>query len=174
MRVNVSQLLLEEIGTRRALDFDGDAQDSQVSGTGQLLRTDVGILVHVECEVPVSAVCGRCLQPFTREMCVEFDEEYFPSIDMATGAELAAPDEETYMIDEHHELDLWPAVREYSILTEPMSAICRDGDCRGLCNQCGADQNKGPCSCRAPAAHAAFEALRQDWESAADSVETKT
>ena len=174
MRVNVSQLLQEEIGSRRAYEFENDTTDGAVSCAANLLRTDAGILVHANCDLPVSVVCGRCLQAFVHYAHVEFDEEYFPSAGPAAGIDSAPRDEESFSIDEDHELDLWDAVRQYSILVEPMTSVCRAGECRGLCNQCGADRNIEVCQCRAPAAHPAFDMLRQTWESKATNVRSQT
>lgn len=46
-------------------------------------------------------------------------------------------------------LDTRPVVVEQIHLGIPMKPLCRE-DCQGLCGQCGADLNEGPCSC-APA-----------------------
>jgi uncharacterized protein len=75
------------------------------------------------------------------------EEEYYPTIDLDTGAPLPAPEEETpFLIDQHHILDLREAVRQQLVLAEPMKPLCRDG-CAGLCPTCGADRNAGPCTC---------------------------
>ena len=172
MRVNVSQLLQESIGARRSYEFDEHQSEGIISCTADLLRTDAAILVHAECEVPSAAVCGRCLQTFPTQTEVMFDEEFFPSVDVDTGARLAPPVGDAFVIDERHEIDLWEAVRQYSILEQPMAFICQDGQCKGLCNQCGTDLNRSACACRAPAGHPAFEQLRQQWESRGANVET--
>jgi uncharacterized protein len=43
-------------------------------------------------------------------------------------------------------LDLLPMVRDAIHLAVPIAPRCRP-DCRGLCVECGADLNKGPCEC---------------------------
>jgi len=43
-------------------------------------------------------------------------------------------------------LNLLPMVRDAIHLAVPMAPQCRP-DCRGLCAECGADLNKGPCEC---------------------------
>lgn len=55
-------------------------------------------------------------------------------------------------------IDVRPAVREELILAAPRFALCRD-DCRGLCPQCGADLNQGPCRCRPTAPDPRWDAL---------------
>jgi len=43
--------------------------------------------------------------------------------------------------------DLTEELRECIILSFPSNPLCNE-DCKGLCPHCGADLNKGPCSCR--------------------------
>jgi uncharacterized protein len=82
--------------------------------------------------------CGRCLEPYVEPATIEISEEYLPSIDPDSGAALPGPDrdESVRAIDEHHELDLTPVIREEFALTEPMHPLCRP-DCAGLCPECG-------------------------------------
>lgn len=42
--------------------------------------------------------------------------------------------------------DLTEDLRECIILSFPSNPLCKD-DCKGLCPQCGADLNLGPCKC---------------------------
>jgi uncharacterized protein len=46
-------------------------------------------------------------------------------------------------------IDLGPLARDAIVLELPMATLCRE-DCAGLCPQCGADRNEGPCGCLAP------------------------
>ena len=43
-------------------------------------------------------------------------------------------------------VEISPDMREDILLHIPSFPVCSD-ECRGLCTQCGADLNKGPCSC---------------------------
>ena len=52
-------------------------------------------------------------------------------------------DEDTYPL-EGDQLDLRPLVRDALLLELPLAPLCRE-DCRGLCAECGADLNLGPC-----------------------------
>jgi uncharacterized protein len=44
------------------------------------------------------------------------------------------------------------------VLELPLAPLCRD-DCAGLCAECGADLNAGPCGCRRPGRDPRFDAL---------------
>jgi uncharacterized protein len=174
MHVNVSQLIQDEIGARRTYEFDEPVDHGKAVCSVNMLRTDAGVLVHVEGEVPASMDCGRCLQTFVMKTHVRFDEEFFPSVNMLTGAVLAPPEDDAFMLSEHYELDLWEAVRQYSVLVEPMTFVCRNGECQGLCDQCGADQNEAACSCKEPAKHPGFAALQREWDSQSNTVDAPT
>ena len=67
-------------------------------------------------------------------------------------------DEDTYPL-EGDQLDLRPLVRDALLLELPLAPLCRE-DCRGLCAECGADLNLGPCQCR-PALDARWQRPRR-------------
>ena len=70
-------------------------------------------------------------------------EEYLPSLDLATGRPLPTDDEpDVLRLTDHHELDLEPPVREAIQLAEPIAPLCRP-DCPGLCIVCGGRLDEG-------------------------------
>lgn len=171
MLFNVAQLLREPIGARRAQAIDevwtpdtSTAGDVTLRGPATLMRTDKGILVTASLASAAPGACDRCLQPMRYPMQLTIAEEYLPVIDLYTGAPLPADEDgpAPFRIDEHHTMDLEEAVRQAWLLATPMQTLCRD-DCAGLCPDCGADRNAGPCRCaEAPvdARWAALAALR--------------
>lgn len=96
----------------------------------------------------VEAVCDRCLRPVGLPLELDFRESFMPL------AAAAGPKEETELQDEDlfvsvyegDEIDVDELVREQVLLALPTRFVCRE-DCKGLCPQCGADLNAGPCSC---------------------------
>lgn len=145
MRFNVAQLLQQPIGeTERypILDSPGGG-----GGKVELMRTNRSILVTGHLEVSIRGQCVRCLEEFDQPLALDFQEEFFPVLDIATGQPLPPAEEPgAFTIDENHELDLGEAVRQYTLLAVPMKPVCRP-DCRGLCPRCGANLNLGPCGC---------------------------
>ena len=74
---------------------------------------------------------------------IRFQEEYLPSLDLATGRPLATDDEpDVGRLTDHHELDLEPSVRDAILLAEPIAPLCRP-DCPGLCIVCGLRLDEG-------------------------------
>jgi uncharacterized protein len=110
-----------------------------MNGALRFQRTNRGVLVRGDLEAPVRRTCSRCLEAFVEPARISISEEYVPSIDPETGAvvERDAGDEAVQLIDEHHEIDLEPVLREEFALAEPMHPLCRP-DCPGLCAECGA------------------------------------
>lgn len=156
LQVNVAQLLKDVVGTTRTFEVDGPALESDdglsayVRGGFRLTRTDRGIWASGPVALSVDYVCSRCLTPFASWIEADVDDVFLPSIDIATGAKLRYGDDDTgadvNSIDEQHVLDLSDALRQYLVAGISMAPVCRE-DCKGICPECGADQNESACSC---------------------------
>ena len=99
MRISVSQLLKAPIGSIRnykmneIVDIAGDGNGSTVQGEIKLMRTDRGILAKAILRTEVEVTCSRCLSSFGCPLTLNFEEEYFPTVDVVGGAPLPLPDE---------------------------------------------------------------------------------
>jgi uncharacterized protein len=87
------------------------------------------LLVTGSLAVDMAFRCSRCAEGFSRRILA-------PDFDCA--AEIAA---------EAESVDLTGEIRETILLALPNYPVCRD-ECKGLCAQCGANLNRGPCGCR--------------------------
>lgn len=151
MLINVSQQLKEPIGSIRSYEVsevvDIAGGGSLVQGELRLMRTDRGILAKGTLHTEVEVTCSRCLSLLSCPLTLDIEEEFFPAVDVVTGAWLPVPDEPgCFTIDEHHTLDLTEAICQYALLAIPMKPLC-DEDCAGLCPNCGHNLNHGPCDC---------------------------
>jgi uncharacterized protein len=153
MQINVSQLFKEPVGATRDYEIDekadllGDGNKYYVRGECRLLRTNRSILTTCALETEVELTCSRCLRRFRHPLTINFEEEFFPTIDILSGAPLPPPEEASaFTIDEHHILDLGEAVRQYTVMSLPIKALCKD-NCAGLCQTCGKNLNQGQCDC---------------------------
>jgi uncharacterized protein len=111
----------------------------------RLQRTNRGILVRGELRAPLRRTCARCTDPYVEDVVVTIEEEFLPSVDLESGAQVEADDvdrEATQRIDEHHEIDLSGVFHDELLLTEPMHPLCRP-DCPGLCSECGEKLDRG-------------------------------
>jgi len=61
------------------------------------------------------------------------------------------------------ELDISPLIREAVLMSVPIAALCRE-DCAGLCPRCGADLNKGKCTCQPESTDPRWSELKKLFE----------
>ncbi|MDO8673099.1 MAG: DUF177 domain-containing protein [Dehalococcoidia bacterium] len=163
---NVSQLLKLAVGAKRVYHVDEDVEGigesgnlTRVCGDVKLLRTATGILVNAALATTVEGTCSRCLEPMVCELELEVEEEYFPTVDVDTGYKVAVPEDVTaFTIDANHVLSLDEAVRQYTVISQPMQPLCA-ADCAGLCPECGANLNLAPCECHLQADGGPFAVL---------------
>ncbi|MDP9236836.1 MAG: DUF177 domain-containing protein [Chloroflexota bacterium] len=165
MQFNVSSLLREHTGAVREYDIDDDlvvdGQRHHARGHTRFDRTPRGVLVRATLDGTASADCSRCLKPITYDVNITIEEEYFPTIDIDSGAkfELAeGEDLEAYRIDVRHFIDLSMTAAEYWAIAQPMAPVC-DEACRGLCPDCGAELSAGEHACAADGGDARWSKL---------------
>jgi uncharacterized protein len=139
LQINVAQLLKEPIGSERSykiagrVDIDGSGT-VPVEGSAEMTRTNRSILVKGRFSLNVDVSCARCLKQFILPLELEFEEEYFPLLDVG-AAPMPEPEEPTsFTIDEYQVLDLTEAIRQYSVMAIPMKPLCR-ADCAGFKTQ---------------------------------------
>jgi uncharacterized protein len=135
-------MLRPEVGAAMDLAVDeahqvlGDLQVDFIRGTLRLTRTNRRILVKGVLQAAVDTECVRCLTPF--QLALKFQlEELFA---------LSAAADPVYYVDDGGWLNLKQPLREQILLAMPIQVLCRP-DCKGLCSQCGANLNEGPCGC---------------------------
>jgi DUF177 domain-containing protein len=164
MLFNVSGLIQEGIGATRHYDLDGvltsaERSPEPVAGQVEFLRTKDGVLVRAHLWLVEPELCSRCLKPLQETLAIDFEEEFLTTVDVRSGQPAEeAPDEETFLIDEHHMLDLTEAIRQYREASAVMQPLCRP-DCRGLCSRCGQDLNASECKCVAAPVDSRWSAL---------------
>jgi uncharacterized protein len=157
LHINVLRELRQRIGSVSEYEIQepsllvDDARIRGIQGSITLLRTDRGLLATVRVQGQLNARCSRCLTDTQADVAVKFQEEYVPMVDADTGSPVRLPpdNDETFRIDKRFDLDLREALRQYILISEPVSPLCRE-DCAGLCPECGADLNAGPHQCEQP------------------------
>lgn len=128
-----------------------------VTATVRLIPTDGGCLVRGTLTGRVVMQCARCAED--AEMPVEGRFENFealPSIAATVEADEEGKDEDFEPVEEDTHvvieggvpsLNLAEICWEEFLMALPPSPLCRP-DCKGLCPGCGANLNRGPCTCR--------------------------
>ena len=84
--------------------------------------------------------CARCLEDFSRDVCVEVAESY--SEDVSEKDALVS--DMAPLVN--REIDVDELVSQLLVVDEPIAAIC-DPRCRGICSMCGVNRNVQSCAC---------------------------
>ncbi|MFC1865609.1 DUF177 domain-containing protein [Chloroflexota bacterium] len=135
MKINVSQLLKESIGTEQDYKIKGNVNimengsNNAVLGKVSLIRTNRSILAKGEFNTGIDIDCSRCLNRFSFSVKLDFEEEYFPLI--YTDADLPPDEADAFTIDENNTIDLAEVIRQYALIALPMKPLCSE-DCIGL------------------------------------------
>ncbi len=144
LRINVGFLVKADAGYSRTIEFDveemvlsPDLTVEDLRGAAKFGRTPQGLVVEVSLSGRTQAECARCLDEFELPIATEFTELYAFDERSVTDSHLLVP--------ANHQIDLAPLAREYLLLDEPITPICRQ-DCKGLCPVCGANWNREQCA----------------------------
>lgn len=111
----------------------------------RLTNAGTRILVQGRVQAAVMVECALCNESFRLPMDLEVEEYFVPvTSPEANTVGLDALEVLTYQEDR---VVLDEMLRQNLLAAVPMQPVCRDGNCKGLCGQCWADLNQGPCGC---------------------------
>jgi uncharacterized metal-binding protein YceD (DUF177 family) len=154
-----------KIDLDQVVDEPYDWQEKLSLATGEVNRAEVLEIGEIACRGRITPLfpdflfqasfgyrrrlrCMRCLG--------SIDERMESEISLVLQVDGREPDEEEVELTPEDlgvvslsepEVDTRPLLVEQIHLEVPMKPLCRE-DCAGLCPQCGADLNAGPCDCR--------------------------
>ena len=98
--------------------------------------------INVQTKVAVMIPCDRCLEDVRNE----FDLDFQKHVDlMISDAELPEGFDESDYIEGYH-LDVDKLIFNEILIGWPTKVLCRE-NCKGICNVCGQNLNKGTCDC---------------------------
>lgn len=149
--LNVAQLLKENVGSKRFYDvtvaelpLDDDVVARNVQANIKLTRIADGILVTGTVAGQARLECVRCLEEFDTDYSGEIEAEFRPSIDIQSGYPVEVEeDDDSFDIDDSHQLDLTELLRQVTILSLPIRPVCGD-DCPGFTSEFrGGDEAPG-------------------------------
>ena len=152
LQVDIREVLRGPVRTEGRLgpeDAAFDGLDLGLNGPvtvqGQLQATGDGeYLWRGHVHGVIRGECRRCLTEVLDDVDIDVDAAVFSSDPEA------ADEPDFYPLPERATtVDVTDVVREeLALAAQTDLLLCRD-DCAGLCPQCGADLNAGPCDCRA-------------------------
>jgi len=134
-------------GGKVSFEFEPDMSDAafgsvicieQPRAAGDVTNRARVLTFSANVETICHCICARCLK--------EFDYPVHKQItaNLTEGGEGENPD--GYFL-QGDKIDAGEIVRTEFILALDERVLCKD-DCAGLCEDCGADLNGGPCSCK--------------------------
>lgn len=109
-----------------------------------------GCLVRGALKGQVALPCNRCAEDALIDISAsfeDFEDIPGPGEDVSLSPQEPSPGAERIVFDGPTPmLDLAAVCWEEFMLALPVTPLCKP-DCKGLCPQCGADRNRGICSC---------------------------
>lgn len=110
--------------------------DAEVRIEGELQHASGALSLVAKASAPWRGECRRCTAEVLGTATADLLERF-----MEPGA--AARDADAYEIVDD-QVDLGEVARDNLLLAIPLAPLCAE-DCRGLCGECYADLNEGPC-----------------------------
>ena len=110
---------------------------------GDITNTAGYMRMRLSASVDYTASCARCLAPVSGQFSLDLEKTVAPR-DLLGDLDEDRLDD--YAIIEDGFLDMDEQLRAQLEMEFPVRFLCRD-DCKGLCQRCGKDLNKGKCDC---------------------------
>ena len=93
-----------------------------------------------------TGTCARCLEEYPLTFHTDFHLTLVPQSSDTPESEALDDDEVGIGYYNGEEIDLSALLHEHVLLALPTLPLCQDA-CKGLCAQCGQNQNQGACQC---------------------------
>jgi len=138
------------------LGLDGNFQKN-VAIDAVLEKSSRQLLLTVKVSTSGTFRCDRCTEEFEQPLASKYTLVYMysasdPGPQPAEDVRTLAPETPTIVLTED--------IRDTVMLSVPLKLLCRE-DCRGLCPYCGADWNRGTCSCTREEADPRWDSLKK-------------
>jgi uncharacterized protein len=98
------------------------------------------LMIEGECELTLEIPCDRCLEPVE----IPFQLNFTKNVDLSDDVQADELDEKNYI--DGYNLDVDKLLYNEILIGWPMKILCCE-DCKGICNTCGQNLNKGTCNC---------------------------
>jgi uncharacterized protein len=157
MIIDLNELRKKNVPLQVEVDF-GEKQlnlDSTLASLNDRAHSQLRVLLSGERVMidgriagDMVVTCCRCAKGFSQRVEKTFSVEYWPDPKVNhEGEELELSyDDLDIGFYRDDKIDLSAVVTEQILLDIPMKPVCRE-NCKGLCDQCGADLNEESCQC---------------------------
>ena len=104
--------------------------------------------------------CSRCLEAIEKDLEIPFKVGFADAENFSEQLEKELDEEDLEVsLLEDDEIDLSEIVREQILLTQTAQVFCKK-DCKGLCPECGQNQNLINCKCKEEEVDPRWSALK--------------
>ncbi|SHI69163.1 uncharacterized protein SAMN05444401_1365 [Clostridium amylolyticum] len=130
---------LEGTFTMESFLYEGDeiVFKSPVKAKGKASVLEDIIQLDMEVSAVIELTCTRCLDRYTSNINLNIFEEY--------TNDSQKENEDIIFITEEY-LDIKKVITDNILLSLPIKKLCSN-DCKGLCQNCGANLNRNTCNC---------------------------
>lgn len=151
MKINLKKAK-EEFDQYLELDFSIDLESIEgvhslritepIRAKGKVYFTRDGMFLNLRAQARIESSCSRCLKDFEETLGLKLDYEI-----VSTEEAEEMDEEEDILVVDHDVMDLEEVIIEELIMKAPMKPLCKE-DCKGICNTCGQNLEKGNCNCQ--------------------------
>ena len=142
--------ILKEFGGIISIDGDVNMPDQNFLGEmyrflkplnvkGTISNNGKSLILNASCTGKMRTDCARCMKDIEVSVDFTIDEN------LAANDGTISPDDDVILF-EGNKVNIDEIVINNFIMKVPGKYLCKD-DCRGLCQNCGADLNEGDCGC---------------------------
>jgi uncharacterized protein len=128
------------------IDLDSESFSLDHPLTVEITLTNDGGVIEVagRYDTRLTALCGRCLTEYERDIDGEVQARFLGSEDELREEKEAAEEPIYYGLIRDNQVDVGSVVRQDVLVQCPMRPLCRE-DCEGLCPVCGINLNEEDC-----------------------------
>ncbi|MBC8596393.1 YceD family protein [Qingrenia yutianensis] len=145
MKIDVSDILVSD-GQSKKISADIALENAEFNGNflrftkpvsvcGTAENIGGSVVLSLKADTRFETECAKCLENFGVDFSYDINETFVKN---------GASDDVCTLCGS--EIDLSDVVLQHLYMNLPISFICKD-DCKGLCQKCGQNLNKGECTC---------------------------
>ena len=145
MKMDVSDILVSD-GQSKKISADIALENAEFNGNflrftkpvsvcGTAENIGGSVVLSLKADTRFETECAKCLENFGVDFSYDINETFVKN---------GASDDVCTLCGS--EIDLSDVVLQHLYMNLPISFICKD-DCKGLCQKCGQNLNKGECTC---------------------------
>ena len=164
MRVPINEIL-QSAGLSLNFTVEDETEISDLETLGpinvdlKLTNAETRILAQGTASGKLKIECARCNEDYPFSVNIELEENFIHK--SSPEAKVTGIDAFEVLTYEKEHVVLDEMLRQNFLAAIPIQPVCRDGSCKGLCDQCGINHNESPCECETEDIDPRWAALRE-------------